>query len=183
MKKSVKIKDKQFELYLSQNVIESRINEIARQINEDYKNKKPVFISILNGSFFFTADLIKQITLDCEVSFVKLASYKGLHSNGKVKIMVGLMKSLKNRDVIIIEDIIDSGRTMKEMLQLLEGQKPSSIRVITLLIKRSCMVEPVEPNYIGFEVDDRFLVGYGLDYDELGRNLPDLYINKEPNSE
>lgn len=176
MQKKILIRDKLFNVYIRGEAIQERIKELSAKINNDYSGKTPVFIAILNGSFFFAADLLKNIEIDCELSFVKLASYQGVNSSGSVKILIGLMKSIENRDVVIIEDIIDSGKTITRMLKLLEEEKPSSIKVISLLFKREALSFSYEPDYIGFEVENKFLVGYGLDYDELGRNLPDLYL-------
>ncbi|NLJ08152.1 MAG: hypoxanthine phosphoribosyltransferase [Sphingobacteriales bacterium] len=178
MSQTIQIKDKLFGLYLPESKIQERITSLASQLNKEYQDKNPVFISILNGSFFFAADLLKNFNSACEITFVRLASYKGLGSTGKVKILLGLMQNIKDRHVVIIEDIVDSGRTMVQMLGLLENHQAKSIKVATLLLKKEALVEDIEPDYVGFEVPNKFLVGYGLDYDEAGRNLRDLYILK-----
>ena len=178
MANTIHVLDKEFELFISKEKIQEKITEMAAKINEDYAGKEVLFLPILNGSFFFASDLIKQIKTSTEVSFVKLASYQGVKSSGKVKVLIGLMNSLIDKNVIIIEDIVDSGRTMKQMLASLNEHKPASIRVATLLLKREALIEDIHPDYIGFEVPNKFLVGYGLDYKEKGRNYPDLYVIK-----
>ncbi|MBC8344455.1 MAG: hypoxanthine phosphoribosyltransferase [Bacteroidetes bacterium] len=179
MSENITVFDKDFELFIEQDKILIRVSELASQINRDYAGKEVLFLSILNGSFFFTSDLLKEIHLHCELSFVKLASYQGLNSSGKVKVLIGLMKSLKDKNVIILEDIVDSGRTMKEMLNSLAEHDPASIKIATLLFKKEALIEKIDPDYVGFEVPDKFLVGYGLDYNEQGRNHPSLYVLKE----
>jgi len=173
----ITIKDKDFELYISSDKIQHRIGEMASEINMKIGHKNPVFICVLNGSFFFASDLIKNFNHECEVTFVKLASYLGSGSSGKVKVLVGLSHQIKDRHIVIIEDIIDSGRTMKQMLELLSEHHPASISIVTLLFKESALEEDIHPDYFGFKVENKFLVGYGLDYFEIGRNLNDLYIN------
>ncbi|MBT3302453.1 MAG: hypoxanthine phosphoribosyltransferase [Bacteroidetes bacterium] len=175
MTSKIKVHDKEFEIFIDQETILDRVAELANQINKDYKNREVLFLSILNGSFFFTSDLLKKIKLPCEVSFVKLASYQGLKSSGKIKVLIGLMKSLKDKHVVILEDIVDSGKTMTQMLSSLSEHEPESIKIATLLFKKEALVEDIKPDYVGFEVPDKFLVGYGLDYNEHGRNHPALY--------
>jgi len=176
---TINIYEKIFNPYISTDEIQERVKSLANALNEKYTDKEPVFISILNGSFYFTADLLRFFEHPCEITFVRLASYMGSSSTGKVKILLGLNHQIKNRHVVILEDIIDSGRTMIQMLELLKEHQPASIAIATLLLKREALKENLEPDYIGFEVADKFLVGYGLDFQEKGRNLKDLYILAE----
>ncbi len=172
----IKIDDKTFEPYLLQPKIEARIAAIAQQIEIDYKDKQPVFLGVLSGSFFFMADLLKQTAMNAEISFVKLASYEGERSSGKLKVQLGIHTDLKNRDVIIVEDIVDTGHTLKCLLDLIYQEKPASVRVCSLLYKpAACQVQFDELQYIGFEIPNEFVLGYGLDYNAKGRNLRDIY--------
>lgn len=175
----IQLKDKTFEVFLSQQEILNRIETVANQINEDYKQKFPLFIAILNGAFMFASDLVKNITLPCNITFVKVASYQAMQSSGTVKSLIGLPENIANRDVIILEDIVDTGITMDQILNDLLQKKPASVEVATLLLKPEALQKKVELKYVGFEIPDKFVVGYGLDYDGLGRNLPDLYVLKE----
>ena len=172
----IEIDDKNFELFLEYEQIKKRIRLLAIQLNVDFENKIPVFIGVLNGSFIFLADLIKEIDISSEVSFVKVSSYEGDKSTGKIKEEIGLQMSLKDRDVIIVEDIVDSGKTLEYLLKMVGKEMPASINVCTLLLKpKSLKVELDEITYVGFEISDEFVVGYGLDYNGLGRNLRDIY--------
>ena len=171
----VTIKDKTFEKFISYEDILAKISTLAGEINLDYKGQKPLFISVLNGSFMFAADLLKQIGIDCEISFVKVASYDKMESTGNVKQLIGLNENIFNRDVIIIEDIIDTGRTILKILEEFQSLGAKSVEVVTLFQKpRSEMIRG-ELKYVGFELPEAFVLGYGLDYDGLGRNLKDLY--------
>lgn len=174
--KKITIKDKEFRIYIPHEKILQRVKEIAQQINEEYKGKQPIFLAILNGSFFFASDLLKEINLNCEISFVKLASYLGTKSTGQVKEIIGLTSSINGRDIIIVEDIVDTGKTMKSLLNQLKQFYPDSVKVATLLLKTDALIENVSPDYTGFEISDDFVVGYGLDYDQFGRNFKDIYI-------
>ena len=171
----IKIKDKQFEPYLSAKEIDEVVSKIAKQINKDFKGKKVLFIAILNGSFMFASDLLKKIDLECEISFVKIASYSGTKSTGKVKKLIGLMQSLENRNVIIIEDIIDTGNTLDKLLPTLIAENPKELKLCTLLFKPEAFKADFDIHYIGKEIPNKFILGYGLDYDEYGRNLADIY--------
>lgn len=171
----MKIKDKEFEVYLGKNEIEQRIEKIAEQINQDYAHRTPLFVAVLNGSFMFAADLMKQIKVPAEISFIKLNSYHKTHSSGKVKELVGLDENIFGRHLIIVEDIVDTGLTIKHLLDELQELGPKSIEVATLLHKPEATVENLRLQYVGFEIPNRFVVGYGLDYDGQGRNLNDLY--------
>ena len=174
----IEIDDKHFELLFEYEQIKKRIRLLAIQLNIDFEDKIPVFLGVLNGSFIFLADLIKEIDISSEVTFVKVSSYEGDKSSGKIKEEIGLQMSLKDRDVIIVEDIVDSGKTLEYLLKMVEKQKPASVNVCSLLLKpNSLKVELEEITYVGFEIPDEFVVGYGLDYKGLGRNLKDIYKN------
>lgn len=172
---TIQVHDKSFTSFLSYEQILTRVEGLATQINADYKDKSPLFIAILNGSFMFASDLFKSLNIEAEICFIKLASYKGIKSTGQVTTSIGLDVSLKDRDVILIEDIVDTGKTLYEFLPQLFNQNPSSIRIASLLHKPDALLFPVKVDYLGFEVPNKFLVGYGLDYDGLGRNLKDIY--------
>jgi hypoxanthine phosphoribosyltransferase len=172
----IEIDDKHFELLFEYEQIKKRIRLLAIQLNIDFEDKIPVFLGVLNGSFIFLADLIKEIDISSEVTFVKVSSYEGDKSSGKIKEEIGLQMSLKDRDVIIVEDIVDSGKTLEYLLKMVEKQMPASVNVCSLLLKpNSLKVELDEITYVGFEIPDEFVVGYGLDYKGLGRNLKDIY--------
>ena len=172
---SIKVHDKFFVPFMKEQEIVSRINQLADKINIDYKDKKPLFIAILNGSFMFASDLFKALHIEAEICFIKLASYKGTKSSGQVITAIGLDTDIVDRHVIIVEDIIDTGKTMNEFLPQLMHQQPASLSMAALLHKPTATVFPVKIDYLGFEVPDKFLLGYGLDYDGLGRNLRDIY--------
>ncbi len=169
------VHDKKFQTFLSAEEIEIQIQRIGKAINEDYKNKRPLFIAVLNGSFMFAADLFKTLDVEAEVCFVKLASYKGIKSTGQVLTTIGLDVSLKDREVVILEDIVDTGKTLHEFIPQLQDQHPASIEIAALLHKPEALQFPLNIKYIGFEVENKFLLGFGLDYDGLGRNLKEIY--------
>lgn len=171
----IKVHDKTFDIYLSSDTIQQRVKELADQINSDYAGKRPLFIAILNGSFMFAADLFKNLTIEAEICFIKLASYKGMKSSGNVVTSIGLEDDLFGKEVIIVEDIVDTGKTLHNFLPKLSHQQPKSLRIATLLHKSSATVFPLHPDYVGFVIPDKFVVGYGLDYDGLGRNLKEIY--------
>lgn len=171
----IRVHDKQFEPYLSASEIALRIKMVAQQINSDYAGKKPLFIAILNGSFMFASDLFKEITIDAEICFIKLASYKGTKSTGHVITAIGLDMDIIGREVIIIEDIVDTGKTISEFLPQIHHQQPASVKIVALLHKPDAMVYPVKIDYLGFSIPNKFVVGYGLDYDGLGRNIREIY--------
>jgi hypoxanthine phosphoribosyltransferase len=172
----IEIDDKTFEMMLEYEQIKKRIRLLAIQLNVDYENRIPVFIGVLNGSFIFLADLIKEIDIPSEVSFVKVSSYKGDKRSNEVREEIGLQMSLKDRDVIIVEDIVDSGQTLEYLLNMIRKEDPASLNVCTLLLKpNSVKTKFDEIAYIGFEIPDDFVVGYGLDYNGLCRNLKDIY--------
>ena len=172
---TIQVLDKTFVPYLEEAAIQEKITELAAQLNKDYAGKRPLFLSILNGSFLFTADLFKQITIESEVSFIKLASYKGTSSTGNVITAIGLDTNVKERHVIILEDIIDTGKTLHHYLPQLESMQPASIKIAVLLDKKEALQYPVTIDYACFEIPNKFVVGYGLDYDGLGRNSKAIY--------
>ena len=172
---SIKVHDKTFDIYLSEEVIQQRVKELAGQINTDYAGRRPLFIAILNGSFMFASDLFKQLTVEAEICFIKLASYKGMKSSGNVVTSIGLEDDLFGKDVIIVEDIVDTGKTLHNFLPKLGHQQPRSLKIATLLHKSEATVYPLHPDYVGFDIPNKFVVGYGLDYDGLGRNLKEIY--------
>jgi hypoxanthine phosphoribosyltransferase len=171
----IRVHDKHFDPFLSQEEIQSRVSFIAEQLNTDYTGKKPLFIAILNGSFIFASDLFKKLQIDAEICFIKLASYKGSKSTGQVVTAIGLDNEIFGRDIVIIEDIVDTGKTLTEFLPQLYHQQPSSLRIVALLHKAEATVYPVPIDYLGFTIPDKFVVGYGLDYNGLGRNIPEIY--------
>lgn len=176
METKITVHQKEFALFLDEEAIAKRIRLMAIQLNVDYENRSPVFLGVLNGSFLFMADLIKEIDLSCEVEFIKVTSYQGINSSGEIKEALGLPLNLGDRDVIIVEDIIDSGLTMKYVLEKVNEQKPASVSVCALLFKPSALKEELPAlNYVGFEIPNEFVVGYGLDYDGHGRNLKHIY--------
>ncbi len=174
--KQVKLKDKTFQVSIPAEKIQEAVIQMSKKINKDYGGKKlPLFISILNGSFMFTADLFKHIDFVCEVTFLKLTSYRGTSSTGAVRQLIGVNESIQGRDVIVLEDIVDTGITLEQILGQLRSFEPASVRVASLLFKPEAYQKNFEIDYIGMEVPNDFIVGYGLDYDGLGRNLPDIY--------
>jgi len=175
MDKTITLGDKTFRLYITEEQILTAIKKIADQINRDYKDKKPLFIPILNGSFMFASDLFKDITCSCEISFVKVSSYQGINSGGDISSLIGLSEDITGRDIIIIEDIIDTGDTLSRLVPQFEVLMPASIRVATLLFKPKALQTDFTIDYIGLKIADEFIVGYGLDYNGLGRNLREIY--------
>ncbi len=171
----IQVLDKKFQPYIKAEQIQEQIDTLSKQINIDYAGKKPLFIAILNGSFMFAADLFKELTIDAEICFIKLASYKGTKSTGNVITSIGLDLPLQDRHVIIIEDIVDTGKTLHEFLPQLMNQQPASLKIAALLHKPEALVYPLTIDYLGFNVPNKFLLGYGLDYDGLGRNLKEIY--------
>ena len=176
----IKLHDKSFDTYLSEETIQHKVREIAQAINKDYAGKKPLFIAILNGSFMFAADLFKQLTIDAEICFIKLASYKGMKSSGHIITAIGLDQDLFDRDVIILEDIVDTGKTLHVFLPKLHHQQPRSFKIAALLHKPEATIHPLTIDYLGFRIPNKFVVGYGLDYDGLGRNQKQIYQLVEP---
>ncbi|WP_419700377.1 hypoxanthine phosphoribosyltransferase [Mucilaginibacter sp. NFX135] len=173
----IKIADLEFEPLISEKSIIERTTAIGQQLNADYQNSIPVFVGVLNGSFLFIADLIKQIDGPCEIAFTKLASYYGgTTSKLKIRDDIDLIMDIKDRDVVIIEDIVDTGNTLHYLIDKLKQRNPASIAVCSLLLKPAALLSPIEElKYVGFEIENEFVVGYGLDYQEMGRNLRDIY--------
>ena len=171
----IHVHDKQFQPYISQEQIAGKIQEIAFALEKDYSGKTPLFIAVLNGSFMFASDLFKALNMPAEICFIKLASYKGTQSSGHIITSIGLDIDLFGRDVIILEDIIDTGKTMSQFLPQLLHQQPASLKICTLLHKPQAAIYPATIDYYGFIISDKFVVGYGLDYDGLGRNLKEIY--------
>lgn len=171
----LQVHDKFFVPYIAEADINKRIHELAQKIDADYKGKKPLFIAILNGSFMFASDMFKHITIEAEICFIKLASYKGTKSSGQVITAIGLDTDLTGRHVIVLEDIIDTGKTLSEFLPQLQNQQPLSLKIAALLHKPEATVYPIPIDYLGFSVPNKFLLGYGLDYDGLGRNIKEIY--------
>lgn len=171
----IRVHDKNFEPFLSEEEITRRIQEVAKEINRDYAGKRPVFIAILNGAFMFASDLFKHLDINAEICFIKLASYKGTRSTGHIVTAIGLDLDLFGRDVVIIEDIVDTGKTLHHFLPQLHHQQPASMKIVALLHKPEAMEFPLKIDYLGFTIPNKFVVGYGLDYDGLGRNIASLY--------
>jgi hypoxanthine phosphoribosyltransferase len=171
----ITVHDKTFVPYLPETLILEKVKELAAELDKDYAGKKPLFIAILNGSFMFTADLFKYLTIEAEICFIKLASYKGTKSTGQVVTAIGLDTDINDRHVVILEDIIDTGKTMNEFLPQLRNQQPASLKVAVLLHKPDATVFPVTIDYCCFSIPNKFVLGYGLDYDGLGRNIRELY--------
>ena len=171
----VKIKDKTFRTFIPEDQIAERVKAVAERINKDLADKNPLFLAVLNGSFIFAADLMRNITIPCEISFVKLASYQGTTSTGVIKEVIGLNEELTGRTVVILEDIVDTGFTIKRMIETLGTRGPESVHVCTLLLKPGKLQVPLNVEYVAMEIPNDFIVGYGLDYDQQGRNLRDIY--------
>lgn len=172
---TISVLDKDFIPFIDAIRINNRIKELADQIALDYSDKQPLFIAILNGSFMFASELFKQLNIPAQISFIKLASYKGTTSTGNVLTAIGLEESLKNRHVIVLEDIIDTGKTLNEFLPQLELHGVASLNIASLLTKPDALKYPINAKYVGFEIPNKFVVGFGLDYDGYGRNIPALY--------
>ena len=171
----ITINDKTFETSMPEAQIKWRVKELARQISQDMEGKNPLFLAVLNGAFIFAADLMREMTIPCEISFVKLASYQGITSTGKVHEVIGINENLQGRTVIILEDIVESGLTIKRMIESLGTRNTADIRVCTLFFKPDQLKEPLKLDYVAFEIPNDFILGYGLDYDQQGRGLKDLY--------
>jgi hypoxanthine phosphoribosyltransferase len=171
----IQVNDKNFTPYLNAAQIDEQIKRVGAEINNDYKGQRPLFIAILNGSFMFASDLFKELTIDVEICFIKLASYKGTKSTGQVITSIGLDATLTGRHVVVLEDIVDTGKTLNEFLPQLINQQPASLKIAALLHKPDALVHPLKIDYLGFNVPDKFLLGFGLDYDGYGRNLKEIY--------
>ena len=176
---TIRIKDKQFKTFITEEQILKEVARVGEEINRDLADANPLFVSVLNGSFMFTADLMKHVSVPCEISFVKLASYAGTSSTGKVKELVGLNDDITGRTIVIVEDIIDTGLTMERLIETLKARNPKEIRIATLLVKPDKLKVNLDINYIAMSIPNDFIVGYGLDYDGLGRNYRDIYTVRE----
>lgn len=172
---TIQIKDKRFKTFIPEEQILKEVSRVAAEINRDLADANPLFLSVLNGSFMFASDLMKHISVPCEISFVKLASYAGTSSTGKVKELVGLGDDIAGRTVVIVEDIVDTGFTMKHLLETLQAHKPRAIYIATLLLKPDKLKVDLNINYVAMQIPNDFIVGYGLDYDGYGRNYRDIY--------
>lgn len=171
----IKVRDREFTVSIPEALIMQRVAEIAARISADLKDENPLFLAVLNGSFVFAADLMRGITTPCEITFVRMASYAGTESTGNVKQLIGLKEAIEGRTVVIVEDIIDSGLTMQELLKTLQAKKPKEIRIAALLVKPGNLKVELDIPYCCFEIPNDFIVGYGLDYDGEGRNLRSIY--------
>jgi hypoxanthine phosphoribosyltransferase len=176
----MQIKDLEFEKFIDSTLISSKVKALATRLNIDYTGKSPLLLPILNGSFMFAADLMKELTIPCRVSFVKISSYSGTISTGQLKILIGHEESLFNQDVLIVEDIIDTGLTIEKIMEELRGLGAKSVEAISLLRKETAREKKVDIKYVGFELANEFVLGYGMDYDGLGRNFKDLYRVAQP---
>lgn len=172
---TIQIKDKRFRTFITENEILKQVARVADEINRDLADENPLFVSVLNGSFMFTSDLMKHLNMPCELSFVKLASYEGTSSTGKVKELVGLNNDITGRTVVIVEDIVDTGFTMERLIETLRQRNPKDIRIATLLVKPDKLQVKLDIHYVAMNIPNDFIVGYGLDYDGLGRNYRDIY--------
>ena len=172
---TIKIHDKVFRTSYSEAEILQHVRAVADRLNKDMEGKNPLFIAVLNGSFIFAADLMRMITIPCEISFVKLASYQGTLSTGKVKEVIGINEDITGRTVVIIEDIVESGLTMKRMIDTLGTRNPESVHICTLLLKPEKLEVDLNVEYVAMEIPNDFIVGYGLDYNQQGRNLREIY--------
>lgn len=173
--KEVTILDKDFELFIDADTIQESIKRLAVDLNNDLKDKNPIFIAVLNGSFMFAGDLMKYVTVPAEITFVRIASYKGTASTNSMKEILGLKENIKDRTIVILEDIVDTGNTIEVLINQFKTHGPKEIKVATLLFKPKALVKNVKPDYVALEIPNDFIVGYGLDYDGFGRNLQDIY--------
>ena len=171
----VKIKDKTFETSMTEAEIKQRVKELAQQMSRDLEGKNPLFLAVLNGAFIFAADLMREMTIPCEISFVKLASYQGTTSTGTIHEVIGINEDLSGRAVVIVEDIVESGLTIKRMMEQIGTRHPASVQVCTLFFKPEQLKEDLKLDYVAFSIPNDFILGYGLDYDQQGRGLKDLY--------
>ncbi|TXB67181.1 hypoxanthine phosphoribosyltransferase [Vicingus serpentipes] len=176
---TITVKDLSFKPFISEEELDVAIKKVAQKINEDYKGKTPIFLGVLNGSFMFMGDLMKSINLDCYTSFVKMASYEGTESTGKINELIGLNEDIEGKDIILVEDIVDTGNTLVKLFDILKEKNPKSIKIATLLYKPEAYNKDHKIDYVGKEIPNAFVLGYGLDYDGLGRNLSSIYVLKD----
>jgi len=179
MEKEVKILDRTFVPFIKEEEIHKRVKQLAEKLNEDLKDSNPIFLAVLSGSFIFAADLVREITIPSQITFVKVSSYRGTQSTGEVREEVSVSENLEGRTIVIVEDIVDSGTTMKHMVELLKTKHPKEIRICSLLVKPGNLRVPLNIDYYAFSIPNDFIVGYGLDYDHQGRNLRDIYVVKD----
>ncbi len=175
MNTRVKVHDKLFELSINENAIQKEVTRIAKEMNSELADKDPIFMGILNGAFMFASDLYKQLTFPCQITFLKLASYSGTSSTGTVKQLIGINRDLKDRVVVVLEDIVDTGITLETIIRQLSGYEPAEIKVATFLHKPDATIKEVKLDYVGMEIPNDFIIGYGLDYDGYGRNFKEIY--------
>ncbi|MEX2595119.1 MAG: hypoxanthine phosphoribosyltransferase [Anditalea sp.] len=171
----IQIKDKRFIPFITEKELLQRVSELGQQITADYKGSTPIVIGIMNGAFMFLSDLSKHLDLSVEISFMKVSSYASMSSTGKIKSLIGLEKDLLDKDVIIVEDIVDTGLSMSYILEVIKEKKPNSVQIVSLLLKPDALTKNISVKYVGFEIPNKFVVGYGLDYDGYGRNLKEVY--------
>jgi len=172
---AVEVNGKRFVPYLPEAELQARVAQLADRLNRELADKDPVFLAVLNGAFMFAADIFRRMTIPCEISFVKLASYSGMRSSGSIRELIGLNEGLRGRHVVVIEDIVDTGNTLVALMAALEAREPAAIEICTLLSKPTAHQHPMHLHYVAMEVPEHFFLGYGLDYDGHGRNLPTLY--------
>jgi hypoxanthine phosphoribosyltransferase len=175
VKKRIQVLDLAFETTIPEARIRNEVSRIAAEMNRDLADKNPIFLGILNGAFMFASDLFKQITIPCQITFLKLASYEGTQTSGTVKQLIGINQDLKDRTVVILEDIVDTGITLDTIIRQLSGYQPKEIRIATMLHKPDALQKEVKLDYVGFEIPNEFVLGYGLDYNGYARNLPEIY--------
>lgn len=171
----MKVKDKEFTQFISAEELEERIGCIGKEISKDFEGKSPLILGVLNGAFMFLSDLMKAVDIPLQMSFIKISSYQAMNSTGKVRELIGVSEEIKGREVIVVEDIVDTGISMTHLLESISAKEPASISVVSLLLKPDALKKPVTIDYVGFEIPDKFVVGYGLDYDGFGRNLKEIY--------
>lgn len=175
MSKTIRVKDKTFAVSIPREQIEKEVKRVAAEISRDYEGREPVFLAVLNGSFIFAADLMREVDLPCEISFVRLASYQGVTTTGEIREIMGLSIDITGRPVIIVEDIVDTGLTMAHMLETLQKHNPASVDICTMLLKPGKLQVNLDIRYCAMQIPNDFIVGYGLDYDGYGRNTKDIY--------
>ena len=175
MKEVITIKDKQFDLFIEEEVIEQGIKRVAERMNVELAGKNPIFLAVLNGAFMFAGELMKEVSIPSEITFVRLASYQGTTTTNRVQEVLGLNESIRGRNVVIVEDIVDSGNTMVSLLQHLAKHEPEEVKIATLLFKPAALKQKLHLDYVALEIPNDFIAGYGLDYDGYGRNLKDIY--------
>jgi hypoxanthine phosphoribosyltransferase len=175
MEKLITLGDKSFRLYITEYEIQAAVLKVATQINKDFAGKTPLIVPILNGSFMFASDLVKELNCQCEISFIKASSYRGTSSTGELTSLIGINEDVKGRDIILVEDIIDTGHTLAKIVPAMQALQPASVSVCTLLFKPKALKVELKIHYTGIDIPNEFIVGYGLDYNGLGRNLKEIY--------